>query len=247
MRPTVQRWWPVLLGLGMCLVFIPAWYGTATLFRVSAIAAPSPILVIQDHGRVGLVNTGDATTAALTVVPFLQKQGINQIDWALAVNAAEGWSAIASQISIKALYDLSDPQQPALDPAAMPNYTRLKPADRLQIGGLSVRFISQDPTLIQLDIGQARWLWLKDIPNKKERGTLGDLQNYQVLWWSGRRLHPQFLEGLKPSSAIAYSNVDRETLAQLQRSQVSVYSTAQEGALTWTPQQGFELALDRAD
>lgn len=251
-QPQMRRWWVGLVVLGTSLVLIPAWYNAATLFRVTAIAASTPILVIQDHGRVGLVNAGDKMTASLTVVPFLQKHGVNQIDWAVAVDASGDWDAIAEQIPIKALFDWSELEKPALDEptikkleAQKGTYTQLGQEEQVQIGSISVRALSQTPTILQFGIGAQRWLWLKDVPNVQQRRVIGeDLHNHQVLWWSGRRLHPKLLEVVKPESAIVYSRIHSETLTQFQQNRISVYSTAQAGALQWTPSQGFKMSSE---
>ncbi len=230
-RPQVQRFWIVFLVAGMSLVFLPAAYAQQSLFRVTAIAASTPILVIQDHGKVGLINTGDSTTASLSVVPFLQKQGINKIDWAIAVNSSDSWETIAKSFPIRSIYDLSDPKKPA-DVRKADRYTRLVVEESLRVGAIAVRPLSLEPTILELEMGRQKWLWLKDIPNVQQRKALGDdLAGHPMIWWSGRKLHPKLLEVLKPESAIAYASIHPETLAQLQQQQVSIYSTAQDGAL----------------
>jgi len=101
------RWW--LAGfLAIGLVLIPVWSSQATLFRVTVLAAPSPVLVIQDKGKVVLVNSGDANTARFTVLPFLQQQGVNQIDWAIATDAQSmgnsGWLEVLERMPVKNFY-----------------------------------------------------------------------------------------------------------------------------------------------
>jgi competence protein ComEC len=231
-RPQMQRFWSVLLIVGMSLVFVPAAYAHLTSFKVTAIAASTPILIIQDRGKIGLINTGDATTASLSVVPFLQKQGINKIDWAVAVTQS---------FPIRSIYDVSDPKKSA-NVGKVEQYTKLAVEESVRIGAIAIRPLSLEPTILQLELGRLKWLWLQDVPTVKQRRALGkDLAGHQMLWWSGRKLHPQLLEVLKPEGAIAHASIHPEMLTQLQQQGVTVYSTQQDGALTWTPEQGFKM------
>jgi competence protein ComEC len=74
-----QRWW--LVGvIGFTLILVPVWQTQATLFRVTLLATEAePVLVIQEHGKVTLINTGNADNVRFTLLPFLQQQGINQM------------------------------------------------------------------------------------------------------------------------------------------------------------------------
>jgi competence protein ComEC len=256
-QPRCQRLWWLMLLIGMGLVFVPAGFAKANLLQVSAIATNrDPILVIQDQGRVGLVNAGDAAVAGSTVLPFLQKQGINQIDWAIGANASNpnGWAALLERLPIKAFYDLSDPKKPALNESASQalekqngSYTQLNGDRDLTVGAVTIRPLSVHPTIVQFQIGQQRWLWLKDVPNVQQRKTIPEeyLQGNQVLWWSGKYVHPKLLKLLSPERAIAYApTIHPETLSQLQKTEIPVYSTAQDGALQWTPSQGFRATSE---
>ena len=104
-----KRWWfGVLLALG--IVLIPVWQTRASLSRATILATPDDlILVIQRQGQVTLVNSGDINTARFTVLPFLQQQGINQIDWAISTNskldASSGWKEILEHLRIEQFYD----------------------------------------------------------------------------------------------------------------------------------------------
>jgi competence protein ComEC len=74
-----RRWWVALL-IAVGLVSIPAWQTRLAQFQVTILAtAGYPTLVVQEGGRTGLIQTQD--TAVNTVLPFLQKAGVNQLDW----------------------------------------------------------------------------------------------------------------------------------------------------------------------
>lgn len=104
-----QRQWWIAGVLGVSLVAIPVWYASTTLFQVTALeTSGDPVLVIQNQGKVGLVNSGSEADTRFTVLPFLQQQGINRVDWAIApsLHASEiaGWQRILESRPIQSLY-----------------------------------------------------------------------------------------------------------------------------------------------
>lgn len=259
--PKYRRQWWILLVVGMAVVFIPTGYARANLLQVTALSADrDAILVIQDQGRVGLINSGDANTVQFSVLPFLMREGINQIDWAIAAQSSttEGWQSILERMPIRSLYEVSTPEKRAVDSDTFQilkkqqsKYHALIPGQTMKLGAIEIRPLSIEPTLIQIQINQQRWLWVKDVPNVQQRKAIPntDLTNNSVLLWSGRRLHPKFLEILQPKTAIAHAKINPETLSQLQQNRVQVYQTTQSGALQWTPQRRFQttLELDETD
>ncbi|NDJ17089.1 ComEC/Rec2 family competence protein [Myxacorys almedinensis] len=257
LQPRLQRLWWVGLAMGIALVFIPTAYARANLLQISAIATQrDPILIVQDRGQVGLVNTGNASTASSTVLPFLQKQGINHIDWAIAASPSypNGWTTLLETLPIKTLYDLSAPDKPAFDKQAMQALEKqhgrhVQLTENVALGAIAVRPLSINPTVVQFQIGNQRWLWLKDVPNLQTIQEISEhLQRNQVLWWSGRYLPPNLVKLVSPESAIAYSQkVYPHTVKQLQQRGTSVYLTAQDGAIQWTPQLKFKPTLESRD
>lgn len=252
MQPKYQHQWWILLLMGVSLVFIPAWYTRANLFKVTALSVGNaPVLVVQDHNRVGLINSGDAAAVRFTVLPFLRKEGINQIDWAIAAQPAttDGWAAILEQMPIRSMYDFSGAKQSAVDLQTVQRLTAqqgkhipIATGQTVKTGAIAVRALSIEPTIVQFQMNQQSWLWLGEFPNKQQRRSLGNLADFQTLWWSGRRIYPKFLEALKVQTAIAYSNIHPETLAQLQQRHIQTYQTRY-GALEWTLK-GFKPSLE---
>ncbi|MBD1842181.1 ComEC/Rec2 family competence protein [Cyanobacteria bacterium FACHB-63] len=247
------QWWVFLL-VGINLVFIPAWYVRSNLLQVTALSVgQTPVMVIQDHGRVGLINSGDVDAVRFTILPFLQKEGVNRIDWAVAASPSEGWSTLIKDLPIRSLYDFSGEKQPAVSLEAVQQLTAQKgkhlpiaESQTIKTGAIEIHVLSIEPTILQLDIGKRRWLWLEDVPNVSQRRALGnDLRGHEILWWSGRRLHPNLLGQMQPSVAIAYSRaIHPETLRQLQVGQVQIYQTQAEGGLQWSKNQGFRTTLE---
>lgn len=108
-----QRWW--LAGLlAVTVVLLPFWQTKIEQFQVTVLATDEEqILVIQDRGKVTLLNSGEADTASFTVLPFLQKQGVNQIDWAIGLDSQprlrSGWVSMLESLPVRTFYD-SAPQ-----------------------------------------------------------------------------------------------------------------------------------------
>ncbi|MGG6267708.1 ComEC/Rec2 family competence protein [Leptolyngbya sp. AN03gr2] len=247
-----HQWWVFLL-IGINLVFIPAWYVRSNLLQVTALSVEqTPIMVIQDHGKVGLINAGNVDAVRFTVLPFLQKEGVNHIDWAVAVSPSDGWATLLEEMPIRSLYDFSSKKQSAVPLEAIQQLTARKgkhlpitAKQTIKTGTIEIQSLSIEPTTLKLGIGRQRWLWLKDVPNVSQRQALGSgLSGNEVLWWSGRRLHPKFLAQLQPKTAIASSRtIHPETLKQLQLRQVQTYETEANGGLQWSKNQGFRTTL----
>lgn len=101
-----KRWW--LAGLiGIVLILIPVWPAQGTT-SVTVLAGTEPVVAIQDKGKVLLINSGDGNKARFTVLPFLQQQGVNQIDWAISTtslsNNNSDWWEILQRLSVKNFY-----------------------------------------------------------------------------------------------------------------------------------------------
>lgn len=257
LRPKLQPYsWAIGL-VAVALVFIPAWYVKANSLQITLLATlRDPILVIQDHGRIALVNSGDESTASSTVLPFLQKEGVNQLDWAIATLSSEttnaGWSALLDQVPAKSFYQLANlntAENATIAQTVQTHQGRYLPfsiGQTMKMHSTSVALVNSEPEMVQFQIGEQNWLWLKDVPKKQQTESLSNpaLQNNQVLWWSGKAIQPEMLDRLKPDVAIAYSNqVDSETVAQLEKRGVQFYSLGRDGAMRWTPQTKFEKTL----
>ena len=98
-----QQWWVAGL-VAISLILIPVWQTQASIFRVTIIASGNqPVLIVQDKGKVLLVNSGGENKARFTVLPFLQQQGVNQIDWAIATTQSNNgdWLEIIQRLPVK--------------------------------------------------------------------------------------------------------------------------------------------------
>jgi len=250
------------LSLAIALIIIPAMLAQATMFRVTVLATSGkPVILIQDRGEITLVNSGDESTALYTILPFLQQQGVNHIDWAIATsmvrNNRSGWFQIFSKFPIQQFYDIlhldaaaNQVEYRALQEAIQEHEGKYQPLPlekTLQIGSTSVTLINFQPRIISLQILDQTWLLLADLKPADQNLLLGagKLPKAEVIWWPGSSLNDDLLSALQPEVAIASAGaIDENTRYELLRSKTKLYSTEQNGAIQWTPENGFETTLD---
>lgn len=263
-----QRWW--LAGLmALSLILVPVWHTQTTLFRVTVLAtATEPVIAIQDQGKVTLVNSGDANTARFTVIPFLQQQGINRIDWAIRCctsrvaratasqpERSSGWSTILERLPIATFYDHPIGTGDSTGKAALEsvvktrqgNYQPLTAGQAVQAGSTAIKLINTEAPVLQFHIQGQNWILLGGLqPDQQNQLAAKEgLSNTQVLAWSGERLTDDLLKVVKPTVAIASStSVDPDTIASLERSKTRLYWTNRDGAIQWTPDSGFEATVE---
>lgn len=244
----IQPWWQkrswVAGVMAVGVVLIPMWHSQATGFRTTVLATTTePILVMQDRGKVLLVNSGDMNNVRFTVLPFLQQQGVNQIEWAIATNTKinSGWQEINQRLSVKNFYT---PTTAKNNSSVTPH-----PAQTLTAGLAKIQLIAPDAGVLQLQIQAQTWLLLDDVSpdQQKTLASAKKLPHAQVLWWCGD-LAIEVLEAVKPEVAIASAtDVDPETILRLNQSKIPLFWTGRDGAIQWTPQDKFTATLDEVE
>lgn len=266
-----SRWWlPGLLAAS--LVVLPAWQTKISLFQATVLATDQEqVLVIQDQGKITLVNSGETETVNFAVLPFLRQQGVNQIDWAIAFDSRprfrNGWTSILSSLPVKTFLDqailqspleIDQPQQitvshsPIADmvKASQGNYQLLSTDQPIEIGSVSLEMINAESSVLQLQLRDKKWLLLGNVNQDLQRQLVTDakLTPVQVLLWSGNTLDGKLLEVLEPKVAIASAKtIDPDTAQLLTDSGIKLYWTGRDGAIQWTPQGGFETTLETVD
>ncbi len=256
-----RRWvWAFLFAIA--LIIVPVWHRQTTVFQVTALQTNGqPVLVIQDRGKVTLINSGDQSTARYTILPFLRQQAINQIDWGVATSnpgSRSGWYLIMQQVKVRNFASPGTLNATLTSVVQDRNVSyQVLPVGKIlpAAGSTSVKLLQDRPAVVELSIGDRTWLWLEErnqseqnqlLQHKSLPGTQG--KPLQVLWWSGEPLKADLLMALKPEVAIATSeNIDEETAAILTEANVSIFSTERDGALQWKPDSGFVLARENTD
>ncbi|WP_193198398.1 ComEC/Rec2 family competence protein [Nostoc sp. MG11] len=256
-----QRWWFASL-IAVVLVLIPIWHSANTLFRITILAADTePILVIQDRGKVTLINSGDEGTGRFTILPFLQQQGVNQINWAIANNFQSNdnnaWLELLQRLPIKNFYLYSSKPENSIAIQVIQQelqkhqgiYQALAIGQVVNTGSMVTQLINEQLPILQLQIFDQNWLLVGNIKPKEVQQLVknGSLTRPQVLWCSPQSLKDLVL-ALKPKVAIASSaNIDQKTLSELSQSQTQLFFTGRDGAIQWTPNGQFETFIQATE
>jgi competence protein ComEC len=261
-----RKYWWIAFLLGVSLVAIPLWVRYTNLFQVTVLSTSgTPVLVVQDRGSVGLINSGDEENVNFTVLPFLRKQGVNRINWAIATDlntGNAGWNRILADLPIQTFYNSpetiasrpSEPPDTTLVSQNLPSPATLQPKSPLpmgqavSLGSVSAMLLNADPVALQLQIGDQRWLLLQNLePSAEQQRLLTEkvLTPAQVLWWSGEFLRPDLLAAIDNEVAIASADsIDPDTALRLREQAIATYWTGHDGAIQWTPEKGFTPFLN---
>lgn len=261
MRWWQQRWWFASV-IAVALVLIPVWHSASTLFRITVLAADTePVLVIQNQGRVTLINSGDEGTGRYTILPFLQQQGVNQIDWAIALHFqsddSNGWLEVLQRLPIKVFYDYSATADNILASQAIQKelpkskgiYQPLSLGQTVNTGSAVVQLINDQLPILQMQIQNQSWLLVGNLKPDELRQLLKNkaLPQPQVLWCATESLKDLVL-GLQPQVAIApNADFDPKILSQLSQSQTKLFFTGRDGAIQWTPKGEFEAFIQASE
>lgn len=255
-------WWRrhgwLALSLGVIILLVPMWQAKAGLFQVTILAtARQPVMVIQDGKHTTLINGGDAATVNFSVLPFLSQQGVNQLDWAIAttpIAQQPGWTGLLKALPVKQVYTLSDGQasKTSVDLTGnehLAQATTIFPHQIVRIGAAQIQPVQIEPTIAQFTLHEQTWLWLGSPTATAQKTLLArNLPHANVLWWSGKPLKPELITALKPDVAIASATkVDADTANQLRQLGTQLYWTGHDGAIQWTPGEGFVTKLESSD
>ncbi|MEG4147557.1 ComEC/Rec2 family competence protein [Microcoleus sp. Pol12B5] len=261
--PTFSSAWilPLALVAGISIIVLPAWHVQSSLFQVTLLATSGePVLVIQDRGKVALINSGDENTVRFTVLPFLQQQGVNSVNFAIATHGhlglSDGWGKLLERLPVKTFYDNNAPKQihrgsnqefMTAVQSRQGVYFPLETNSTVDLGSTRLQFVNAEIPVVEFLVGNRTWLLVGEMTPEaqKKLAATGTLKQAQVLWWSGKALTAELLSAVGPQVAIASADeIDPETAAQLRQSKTQIFWTGRDGALQWTPAGGFKTTLE---
>ncbi|MEG4347230.1 ComEC/Rec2 family competence protein [Microcoleus sp. A003_D6] len=265
--PSFSSAWilPLALAAGISIIVLPAWHTQASLFQVTLLATSGePVLVIQDKGKVALINSGDENTVRFTVLPFLQQQGVNSVNFAIATHGhlglSGGWGKLLERLPIKTFYDNNAPKQihrgsnqefMTAVQSRQGVYFPLETNSTVDLGSTRLQLVNAEIPVVELLVGDRTWSILGEMTPEaqnmlsKRLAATGTLKPAQVLLWSGKSLTAELLGAVRPQVAIASADeIDPETAAQLRQSKTQIFWTGRDGALQWTPAGGFKTTLE---
>jgi competence protein ComEC len=235
-----RRWVGVAL-FGVALVVVPLLYSRWTQLRFTVLdTGRIPVMVIENRGKVAVINAGNEKTVRFTLLPFLQLQGVNQIDLGVAMPGVpnQGWANLSAAIPVRQCYgNLPDPKPPNL--TSQP-FSALSGA---ALGTVRFTVTATQPPLLQITAGNENVVWLPESSFAQQdalvkQGVLPTPPN--VLWWSGGTVGNRFLQALQPYGAIASNfRVKKGDLGRLERLKIPTFVTGQAGAVEWRPGRGF--------
>src|SRR4028118_472662 len=259
---------PLAVVAGMGIIVLPAWHVQASLFQITLLATSGePVLVIQERGKVALINSGDENTVRFTVLPFLQQQGINSVNFAIATHGhlglSGGWGKLLERLPIKTFYDNNAPKQihrgsnqefMTAVQSRQGVYFPLETNSTVDLGSTQLQLVNAEIPVVELLVGDSSrdsfaartWSLVGEMTPEmqKKLAATRTFKPAQVLWWSGKTLTAELLSAVGPQVAIASANeIDPETAAQLRQNNTQIFWTGRDGALQWTPAAGFETPL----
>jgi competence protein ComEC len=261
-----RRWWfsgLIIVGL----LVIPIWHSANTLVKITVLATNTePVIVIQDKGVVTLINSGDENTGRYTVIPFLQQQGINQIDWAVSTKfpntRSESWLEILQNLPIKNFYEYPSDTANNLETQAIQeelhksqgNYQILTLGQAVNLGSSIVQLVDDQFPILQAKIFDQNWLLTGNITAPDITGLVknGDLSpSPQVLWCPTESIK-DLLQVLQPQVAIAPDILSTDTLektmiSKLSEAKIKLLFTGRDGAVQWTPNGEFETFIQTTE
>ncbi len=256
------KFWQWSLILAIAIIVIPLWYTRTSMFQATILNSSSePVFVIQDRGKVTLINVGDENTAKFTVLPFLRQQGINKIDWSIALHSqkglSRGWSNIFDSLRVKTFYDVeADDEknyqtnnQPVFDALqkSQANYYTLVNNQNIELGSTQIKLINSEIPIVEFMIHGQGWLLLGDAKLSEQSKLLiaRSFQPTEVLWWPGNKLNPELLNVIRPEVAIASSDsVHPDMIEFFQENNIPLFWTGRDGGIQWTPVTGFQTTLE---
>ncbi|HLO85964.1 MAG TPA: ComEC/Rec2 family competence protein [Nostocaceae cyanobacterium] len=257
-----RRWWVSGL-IAVILVLIPAWHTTNNLLKITVLAAGTePVVVIQDRGNVSLINSGNEGTGRFTILPFLQQQGINKIDLAVASKfsdaESDAWLEILQSLPIKSFYEYSPETEEngqearAIEQAVKKhqgNYQSVILGQTVEAGAIFAQFINAQLPILKLQIFDQSWLLVGSVQAQEISQLVknGDLPSPQVLWCMPDSLQ-QLVVALKPQIAIAApGNIDSNTLSVISQGKTKLFLTGKDGAVQWTPENDFAAFIQTTE
>ncbi|MBP0019456.1 MAG: ComEC/Rec2 family competence protein [Cyanobacteria bacterium SBLK] len=236
-----KRW----MGVGLIALLIaiaPLWYANATLTRLTVLSAGSEqVIVIQDRGKITLIDAGNTDTANYTVLPFLAYQGINRIDLAVSLNNYRelGWKPIFEKLDITTFLHAIPTFKAGDEEIFAERVYPFEVGQQAENGNSKI--VRLHDRIAQLQFGDRNWLLLY----APEADILPTDLSARVLLFAGNSVHENVLRAFGGDVAIASSSyVAKETFQALRQKQVYIYSTGRHGAIQWTKKKGFTTMLN---
>ena len=243
----LNKWWQKRWWLGFILPLVI--FSTLTIYSSAQIQiailpnAPSPIVIVRDRGEIVLINSGRENRAKYNVLPFLAQQGINQIDYGIALdgssNSPSAWKTIDSSVSIDSIYQGAASSN--LFDAKIVSY----PLTQTITTKSTHLNLDEGFAIANLQTAEDTWLILGKSAKAEEEGITQYIEEHNlksqrpIIVWSGD-IALAWFEKLQPRKAIAFNSQISPKIEQiLEQKQIDFDHLATDGMIRWTPRQGF--------
>ena len=248
-----QAQWKLIATVGLLVLVVPMWQVQSQRFLVTVFDGTRMPMMVIEHPRSTVVLSGGDRSVTQSLVPFLQQEGINRIDWAISTDdvsqAESGWTTLAGRIPITNL-SRAIPQAETGTRLSQPyKQETIVPRSPLSLGELQAVLWRAQPTVLEMNLGDQRWLLANNTTETDFLAWLTTVQlpRVQVLWWTGQPFSERLLTKLRPQTLILSGRkMDAATVSNAKRQGIQVFWTAQDGTIQWTPK-GFSATVNPGD
>lgn len=244
--PKAQKNWKSFLLGAIALVILPITYQKLTLKQVTIFATDQPaIIIIQNRGQVSLINCGDQDTIRYTLIPFLQVEGIQNIDTAIDLNPNNQWQILDNKIKLNHLFYSATLEEKSKVTSKLDSTSKQAiPINTTLIDRNDLRIETSQQRSLKITLKKEQWTFFQSSADNTS-SAFSDLKNTDILVWEGKELDRSWLEKPKLKSAIAVTNkVSDQLQTQFNQKGIDLYFTGKHGAVQWTPEAGFKTWLD---
>ncbi len=237
-----HKWWLFLLII-IAIIVIPNLYSNFNMFKITILEAnKKPIFVIQDKGKVILINVGkNQNVVKYNIIPFLFSQGINKIDYGIALNSKynseTNWSYLQDKIAVQDL--VNDNKLIKTESTEIIGISPSRPENKLAV---------KNP-LVNIKTNKYNWL----ITNELTPNSLSYIKDYLkqnnletiplILVWTGNKLEFNWVNSLKTEIAIAL----QENSATIESQRDWNYIIERDGSIIWTAKTGFQSLIPKLE
>jgi competence protein ComEC len=240
MRPGWQRrWWAAALG-ALALVLIPATYAQATQLHITRLPGPAMVVVWHYRGQVGIINSGSDRDLSYTILPFLTQQGINRLDWAIALDPLSdesGWLRLLQTLPTGTLLYQTPPENaPLITHLIQSRSINAQPLASSNALG-SAHFDRQaEGAIARLCLDAHCWLMLNQPDTLMGNQALQAMAAPEVLTWTGALTQPSLLAQIQPRQIVAPGfDLDPALAPWISEGDHPYALVGRDGAVQWTP------------
>ncbi|AFZ44151.1 ComEC/Rec2-related protein [Halothece sp. PCC 7418] len=244
--PQGKPLWKLVTIGAIALIILPITYQKLALQQITIFSTDEPaVILIQNRGHVSLINCGNENTIRYTLLPFLQEQGIQTINSAIALSPNNQWSALNNLVTLNRLF------YSRILENEIQNISDLKTTLKQGIGVNNTLVDQQrlnikqpNPGLLTLIFGEQQWGFLQR-PENRLPTVSSEIRKTDVLLWEGNEINRSWFQQLNLKSAIAIANQIPDDLKQeITKEGIDFYFTGKNGAIQWTPRRGLDPMLD---